>query len=43
MFGDQPLNAKLARTHGFIVEMDWNDLTDAKLSSGIKEILNNPK
>ncbi|ODN00424.1 UDP-glucuronosyltransferase 2B23 [Orchesella cincta] len=43
MFGDQPLNAKLAKTHDFIVEMDWNALTEESFMSAIQELLNNPK
>lgn len=43
MLGDQPLNAKLAKTHGFIIDIDWNEVTEEKLSAGIKEILNDPR
>lgn len=41
MFGDQPMNAKLAEKHGFIVELDWNALTEDILYSGIQDILKN--
>ncbi|CAL8089908.1 unnamed protein product [Orchesella dallaii] len=43
MLGDQLLNAELAKKHGFIVDLDWNDATEEQLMDAIQEILNNPK
>jgi len=42
-FGDQPLNAQLAKNLGFLVDLEWNDLTEEKLSAAINEVLDNPK
>lgn len=36
------LNAKLAKDHGFIVELDWNTVSEEVLLTGINEILSNP-
>ncbi|XP_021960380.1 UDP-glucuronosyltransferase 2A3 [Folsomia candida] len=43
MLGDQPMNAKQAKGHGFLVQREWDDLTEESLLEGIKEILNNKK
>ncbi|CAL8089902.1 unnamed protein product [Orchesella dallaii] len=43
MFGDQPLNAKLAKSHDFMVELDWNTITEEQLLSSIQELAYNPK
>lgn len=43
MFGDQPMNAKQAIKHGFLVQREWNHLTEESLMEGIQEILNNNK
>lgn len=40
--GDQPGNAKFARKHGFIVELDWNKVTEAELLEAVNEVINNP-
>jgi glucuronosyltransferase len=42
-FGDQPLNAQLAKNLGFLVNLEWNELTEESVSAAINEILNNSK
>ncbi|OXA46500.1 UDP-glucuronosyltransferase 2B7 [Folsomia candida] len=42
-FGDQPLNAQAAEKHGYLVRLDWNDLTEESLTNAINEAINNPK
>ncbi|OXA46599.1 UDP-glucuronosyltransferase 2C1 [Folsomia candida] len=42
-FGDQPLNAQAAEKHGYLVRLDWNDLTEESLTKAINEVINNPK
>jgi hypothetical protein len=39
--GDQHLNARNAKNLGFLVDLDWNTLTEEKLMVGVMEILNN--
>jgi len=43
MYGDQPMNAKLAEQHGFIVPLDWNSFNEEQLSAAVNDVLNNPK
>jgi len=40
-FGDQNLNAGMAKRLGFLVETDWNELTEEMLTNAINEILTN--
>ncbi len=42
-FGDQDMNAKQAKNHGFLYQLDWNTLTEQQLMTAIKEVLNNKK
>ncbi|CAL8084392.1 unnamed protein product [Orchesella dallaii] len=42
MFADQPQNADLARGHGLIVQLDWNDLAEENFKGAIQTILNDP-
>lgn len=42
MFADQPLNSRLAKGNGFLVELDWNKLTDKDFEGAINEVLINP-
>ncbi len=43
MMADQPKNARLAKDKGFLVELDWNNLSEKDFEGAINEILNNPK
>jgi len=42
-FGDQPLNAKEAENHGFLLKLDWNDMTEETLLNSINTILRDPR
>lgn len=41
--GDQPQNAKKAKAQGFLLELDWNELTEETFLRAIDEVLSNPK
>lgn len=43
MFADQHQNAGLAKNNGFLVELDWNVLTEKEFEGAIREILDDPK
>lgn len=43
LLGDQLANAKLAKRHDFIVDLDWNTVTENELLEAINEVLKNPK
>ncbi len=43
LLGDQLANAKLAKRHDFIVDLDWNTVTEDELLDAINEVLKNPK
>ncbi|OXA38205.1 UDP-glucuronosyltransferase 2B7 [Folsomia candida] len=42
-YGDQPLNAQSAENRGYLVRLEWNDLTEDRLLEAINEVLNNPR
>ncbi|XP_021966720.1 UDP-glucuronosyltransferase 2B14 [Folsomia candida] len=42
-FGDQPLNALTAERQGFLVRLEWKDVTEERLIEAINEVINNSK
>ncbi|XP_035706972.1 UDP-glucuronosyltransferase 2B7-like [Folsomia candida] len=42
-FGEQPLNARTAENRGYLVRLDWNELTEERLMEAIQEVISNPK
>lgn len=42
MMTDQYQNARLAKNNGFLVELDWNKMTEEEFEGTINEVLNNP-
>jgi len=42
-FGDQMFNAKEAANHGFLLKLDWNEMTEETLSNAINTLLTDPR
>lgn len=43
MFADQDMNCRNAMNQGFLVHLDWANLTEESLMTGIQELLNSNK